>query len=197
MTSEQRVRTEAGWIGVEISKSRVRTPGRDGYGLYRVRGSMPVVWSIRAGGEIDRSPGQSEPTLWTAYAFTLDEISRRTAEAIGFGTPDGPRDMVLCAVNPRPGQRPAVVVPTRWTSAYGGRRDLGVTGEPAAGPSIDAGLLRPTAGRRRKTANAEFQAVHKPRRDAGLAARHATKLSRREPGGNGAPTGPAQPLPGA
>lgn len=133
MTSEQEVRTRAGWIGVEISRSRVRTPGRAGYGLYRVRGSLPVQWSISRGDtEIDRSPGQSQATLWTAYAFTLDEVGRAVTASIECGTPAGPHELCLSD-----GTQGAHVVthraPTRWTSAYRGKRNLGEREGPTMG----------------------------------------------------------------
>lgn len=119
MSDEQRVRTTAGWIGVEISKSRVRTPGRAGYGMYRVRGSRPIA---RALGTIGPDMKSYERTDWTAYAFTLEEIAAGVEEAIGVGIPEAPADLWL---------RPAaggnrLGVTTRWTSAYTGRRDLGV-----------------------------------------------------------------------
>jgi hypothetical protein len=202
-TDEQRVRTEAGWIGVELSKSRVRTPGKAGYGLYRVRGSLPVVWSIKRGEGIDRSPGQSEPTKWTSYAFTLEEIARSVGEAIGYGVPSGPRDMVLNWSNPKRGERPAVIVPTRWTSAYRGSRVLGIAeterggqrqvivgaplgevlhdptgcdrdGQPHLGPCM-------TARVRQREQNAEFQREHGEARVHGLKARHRAKLAARPP----------------
>jgi hypothetical protein len=206
---EHRVRTEAGWIGVELSKSRVRTPGRARYGLYRVRGSLPVVWSISRGEEIDRSPGQSEPTKWTAYAFTLEEIARSVGEAIGYGVPAGPRDMVLNRSNPQQGERPAVIVPTRWTSAYRGSRVLGQRGEaevvaqlsdaglnpvPVGRDALDVALLarspevRGTVRQRRRIANAEFQREHGEARAHGLEARHRAKLAGARPTGTGWPT---------
>lgn len=126
MTDEREVRTRAGWIGVEISKSRARSPRNPEYGLYRVRGSMPVLWSIKQGdAEIDRSPGQGEPTLWTAYAFELDVIAAQVTNAIELGTPDGPAELHLPKRRIERGELPYVTVPTRWTSTYRGRRDLG------------------------------------------------------------------------
>jgi hypothetical protein len=122
---EQRVRTEAGWIGVEISKSRVRTPGKAGYGLYRVRGSAGRTW--RETRELERSAvtedlhGERGP--WTAYAFTLEEILTEVHVAISAGRPDGPSALIL-----RPADKTLcelVTVPTRWTSAYRGSRTRG------------------------------------------------------------------------
>lgn len=138
-TEEQRVRTMAGWIGVEISRSRVRTPGKAGYGLYRVRGSFPVRWSVRPGEEIDRSPGQSEPALWTAYAFTLEEILGEVRAAIASGTPDGPADLGLCDERSA-GEQAVFRVPTRWTAAYRGKRNLGVPVPVAVRPEFAAEL---------------------------------------------------------
>lgn len=125
MSDEQRVRTEAGWIGVEISRSRVRTPGKPGFGLYRVRGSVGRAWIETR--ELPRSAvtedlhGERGP--WTEYAFTLEEIQTETEVAISQGTGSRPGSLWL-----RPAQGGGIVgpVPTRWTSGYRGRRDLGV-----------------------------------------------------------------------
>lgn len=197
-TDEQRVRTEAGWIGVELSKSRVRTPGKAGYGLYRVRGST-ARGSVAVGGGTLTAWQEGE---WTSYAFTLDEIARSIEEAIGYGVPAGPRDMVLNRSNPKHGERPAVIVPTRWTSTYRGSRVLGLRGEaeavaalagagldprPTDEASMDVALLsydpevRETARQRQRAANAEFQREHVEARAHGLEARHRAKLAARPP----------------
>lgn len=139
MTNEQRVRTMAGWIGVEISRSRVRTPGKAGYGLYRVRGSLSVMWSLIPGGEIDRSPDQGQPTLWTPYAFTLEMIRICVEDAIRAGTPDGPGPLLLRAYGHGWSDPPDAAVPTRWTQAYRGRRDLGLMGEYGPGMEVPPG----------------------------------------------------------
>jgi hypothetical protein len=149
VSEEQRVRTEAGWIGVEISKSRVRTPGRVGYGLYRVRGSMPILWSIERSGDIDRTPGCGEPTLWTPYAFTLEDVETAVREAINRGAPDSPGDLRIRQAFPG---KVAAVVPTRWTAAYTGRRDLGVYAKvgaraPMFTPKGLQGVTRMASGR--------------------------------------------------
>lgn len=135
---EQRVRTEAGWIGVEISRSRVRTPGKAGYGLYRVR---PTPRSTDLPEDLDQT--------WTAYAFMLEEIRAEVEVAISAGIPVAPSDLWL---RPADGGGP-VGVTTRWTSAYRGRRDLGVPEPVALKPEfvaeldalaavLDAGLVR-------------------------------------------------------
>jgi hypothetical protein len=115
---EQRVRTMAGWVGVEISRSRVRTPGKAGYGLYRVRTAAERHWHV---GEPPVTPAGE----WTAYAFTLEQIARAVNESIQMGMPDAPMPLHL---NDGTNAWPAVThrVPTRWTSRYQGRRDLGV-----------------------------------------------------------------------
>lgn len=185
MTDEQRVRTMAGWVGVELSRSRVRTPGKPGYGLYRVRGSFPVIWSIRDGAGIDRSPGQFEPTLWTAYAFTLEMIRICVVDAIRAGTPAGPGPLLPRAFGHGWSDPPDARIPTRWTSAYQGRRDLGLAGELELLERTDADVARASAGydtmsetvrSRQRAANAAFQAEHAPRRAAGKAAYHARRL---------------------
>lgn len=106
MTDERRVRTMAGWIGVEISRSRVRTEGKAGFGMYRVRPAGKVY-------------------EWTAYAFTLEEIERGVNRAIGRGNPTAPYALKLPCLAPGDPNWPAITVPTRWTSAYRGRRNLG------------------------------------------------------------------------
>jgi hypothetical protein len=130
---EQRVRTMCGWIGVEISRSRVRTSGKAGYGLWRVRGSrrkdladVGPVAVVRQGENPPMDMRLSVPTEWTAYAFTLEEIERGAVVAIDLGTPDGPFALHLSDGS----TGPHVVthwVSTRWTPAYRGRRDLGVS----------------------------------------------------------------------
>lgn len=191
MNDEQRVRTMAGWIGVEISKSRVRTPGKAGYGLYRVRGERNT-----AGGWV-----KSE---WTAYALGLGAIESAVDAAIRNGSPSGPGSLITGVG----------VVPTRWTSVYRGSRTLGTerpigafgasfevpcddetepdgercTGVVRYGPDDPQarcsvcggwrGRFAPlTARQRQRMHNAEFQAEHKIRRDYGLRQRHARKLA--------------------
>jgi hypothetical protein len=117
--SEQEVRTRAGWIGVEISKSRTRMPGRPGYGLYRVR-TMPR--STRLAEDLDE--------MWSAYAFTLGVIDAAVRNSIEQGMPAGPMELRLVeagsAVGTGGGGYAAMhTVPTRWTQQYRGRRDLG------------------------------------------------------------------------
>jgi hypothetical protein len=112
MSDEQRVRTTAGWIGVEISRSRVRTPGKAGFGMYRVR-RMPRSTDLPE--DLDE--------MWTGYAYTLTEIESAAQSAIESGTHAGPG---LFAPAPYGDRRQALGIPVRWTSAYRGRRDLGV-----------------------------------------------------------------------
>lgn len=164
MSDEQRVRTMAGWVGVEISKSRVRTAGKAGYGLYRVRGSRPFQVQCASGVHTDW-----EPAEWTAYAFTLEEIETEVETAIGMGIPAGPVDLWL---RPMDG-KPPVGVTTRWTQAYRGRRDRGVGAPFKAGAYVES---KPETVRQRQRAyNAAFQAAHKERRKYGLKRRHALK----------------------
>lgn len=124
---EQRVRTMAGWIGVEISRSRVRTEGKAGYGLYRVRGSVGCTWAEARG--LNRSQVTEDlhgrRGEWTTYAFTLANILWTVRAAIQEGRPEGPGVLRLMG-GPDQMTRPAIEVPTRWTQAYRGRRDLGV-----------------------------------------------------------------------
>lgn len=200
MSDERRVRTMCGWVGVEISKCRVRTPGKAGYGLWRVR-AMPRSTDLPE--DLDE--------MWTAYAFTLEEIESQVGVAIRHGMADGPSALIL-----RPdGQAlcELVTVPTRWTAGYTGRRDLGVpvpvTVErefadevSALAALVDAGLVamehaphcscsgtqrlevecvrrtteRETVRTRQREQNAEFQAAHLERRRHGKAAYHAAKL---------------------
>lgn len=215
-TDEQRVRTMAGWIGVEISRSRVRTAGKPGYGLYRVRGQDRPSWS---------EPYRWE--RWTAYAFTLEEIETEIEVAIGAGIPAGPSDLWL---RPAGGGGP-VGVTTRWTSAYRGSRTLGYGGDPvlvaatqdfsdqlealvaAVGEGFEmrhvsycacepptaftAGcvvLNRETVRSRQRAANADFQTEHQAARAVGLERRHAAKLARNAEASNspGSLGGPAQ-----
>jgi hypothetical protein len=171
VSDEQRVRTMAGWIGVEISKSRVRTPGKAGYGLYRVRGSV-------ATGQVKIGNGTLyafQETEWTAYAFTLEEIERAVGDAISRGTPAGPGELVIesAATDVR-----LTGVPTRWTSAYRGSRTLGVgEAEKVGTAALGAQLETDTVRARQRAHNAEFQAEHKARRDWGLKQRHARKTA--------------------
>jgi hypothetical protein len=67
--------------------------------------------------------------MWTAYAFTLAEIRTEVETAISVGIPAAPSDLWL---RPADGGSP-VGVPTRWTQAYRGRRDLGVRGQKIEG----------------------------------------------------------------
>jgi hypothetical protein len=185
MSDEQRVRTMAGWVGVEISKSRVRTPGKAGYGLYRVRGYRVREDRRRGASGIGRSVQVAEPGEWTAYAFALGQIERAVSVAIQNGMPSRPADMVL-ALEDR--DQTLVRVPTRWTSAYRGRRDLGMGEvEKAATAALGASLETDTPRRRQRAQNAEFQAEHLERRAYGLRARHAAKLARNRQPKDGQP----------
>jgi hypothetical protein len=147
---------------------------------------------------------------WTPYAFTLDAIEANVRWAIKHGTPDGPGAWHLVEDISRPavdGKWAQHVVPTRWTSAYRGRRDLGVQWLPDAQMTracqtmaldwvaamsyeemdrwrLAREPIRQTLRDRQRAANAEFQAAHLLRRAAGLRARHAEKLGRNMPGGN-------------
>jgi hypothetical protein len=190
---EQRVRTMAGWIGVEISKSRVRTPGKAGFGLYRVRGSRPIQRALAVLGPDMKS---RELTEWTPYVFTLSGIEMAVRQAIRWGTHAGPNPLKL-AYGPMPGAT-CVDVPTRWTSAYRGRRDLGLTADleelertdPAVGAAsarldetVREIVTRSTVRSRQRAANNEFQAEHLRRRAYGLQQRHQRKLGNSN-GGN-------------
>ena len=117
---EQRVRVKAGWVGVEISKSRVRTPGKTGFGLYRVRTAAERHWHV---GEPPAVPAGE----WTGYLFELEAIENAVDSAIQTGTHAKPGDLILFHPSPKQARRdkPAMLVRTRWTSAYRGRRDLG------------------------------------------------------------------------
>lgn len=183
MATEQEVRTRAGWIGVEISRSRVRTPGKAGYGLYRVRTAAERHWHIP-------HPVVTPAGSWTAYAFELDVIDAQIENSIGMGTPESPADLHLPRSRVAPGEVPYVTVPTRWTHRYQGRRDLGADLErlertdPAVGAALrsyDAmsqSIRSGTVRSRQREQNREFQAVHKVARDHGLKKRHAEKLAR-------------------
>jgi hypothetical protein len=116
---ERRVRTMAGWIGVEISRSRVRTAGKAGHGLYRVRGSKVIE---RARVTLGPDMKSRELSEWTGYAYTLTEIESAAQAAIESGTHAGPG---LFAPAPYGDRRQALGIPVRWTSAYRGPRDLG------------------------------------------------------------------------
>jgi hypothetical protein len=165
MSDEQRVRTMAGWIGVEISKSRVRTPGKAGYGLYRVRPAP----------RLEGMESWDEAHSWTAYAFEPELIAAEVELAIRKGTPAKPFELMLPPT--RPGSL-VTVVPTRWTSAYRGRRDLGVSeAERLATAALGAQLETSTVRSRQRAQNAEFQRGHKARRDWGLKQRHARKTA--------------------
>jgi hypothetical protein len=197
VSDEQRVRTMAGWIGVEISRSRVRTPGKAGYGLYRVRGSvahrtLAELAGLSAGAVTE--DGKAERGPWTAYAFTLRAILAAVEAAIECGQPNGPATMRIA------GQMEfgpvTAAVPTRWTSAYRGRRDLGVSGSAELGRRSAVGeVLGGTVRQRQRAANAKFQAEHLRRRAYGLKRRYEAKgrrsadLPERSAGGR---TGPSE-----
>lgn len=122
MSDEQRVRTMAGWIGVEISRSRLRAAGKAGYGLYRVRGS---TGRPETSGRIHHRMRTAEPAEWTGYLFGLTDIETAVTAAIERGAPSGPGPLRVRRAYP---DKDAAIVPTRWTSAYRGRRDLGRRG---------------------------------------------------------------------
>jgi hypothetical protein len=144
---EQRVRTEAGWVGVEISKSRVRAPGKPGFGLYRMR--LAPYRTTERDGHPSVTAGE-----WTPYAFTLEQIAEGVRGAIEQGTPAGPYWIRIPHPNQQPGRDwPDTVVATRWTQAYRGRRDLGVSVPAtlsrefaaeldALAPLVDEGLIQ-------------------------------------------------------
>lgn len=123
-TDEQRVRTMAGWIGVEISKSRARKRGNPDYGLWRVRGSERYADQDSVTGQWTE-PGAMRPTGWTAYAFTLEAIGAAVESAIVQSRPAAPGALKVAGRRFDVGDLVATV-PTRWTPAYRGRRDLGV-----------------------------------------------------------------------
>lgn len=187
---ERRVRTMCGWIGVEISRSRVRTPGRPSYGLYRVRGG--TYEPVEGGGLIGETAHVFRQGEWTGYLFDLESIELAVTVAISGRSPAGPADLVLYHPSPKIGRdRPAILVPTRWTSAYRGPRGDAVVpgrslgevphdparchmdGQPHLGPCIDR--LSSVRSRQRE-ANAAFQADHLERRRYGKDARHARRL---------------------
>lgn len=188
---EQRVRTMCGWVGVEISKSRVRTPGRAGYGLWRVRSAAERHWHVP-------HPKIGPDGEWTDYLFRLEEIEPAVRAAIGRGTHAGPGELHLVEAGAAVktgdfGYAAGHVVPTRWTSAYRGRRDLGLAAYlkelERTGPAVGAAsapldetvreiVTRSTVRSRQRAANAEFQTEHLRRRAYGLRARYAAKRAR-------------------
>jgi hypothetical protein len=193
MSDEQRVRTMAGWIGVEISRSRVRRADRAGYGLYRVRGSVSHRTPAELAGLIEgavTADGMAERGPWTAYAFTLEEIDDHVRSAIVNGTPSGPGRF---APAPYGDRRQSLGVPTRWTSAYPGRRDLGLGADLEALGRADAAVgaasdrldetvreivTRSTVRSRQRAGNDAFQAAHMKARAWGLRQRYAAKTAR-------------------
>lgn len=180
MSDEQRVRTMAGWVGVEISKSRVRTRGKAGHGLYRVRTAAERHWHVP-------HPKVGPDGEWTGYLFTLDEIERAVEVAIGNGLPSGPQDLLLAHPSPKQGagEKPVMTIATRWTWAYEGKRNLGASEvERAATSALGEQLETDTVRSRQRAQNAAFQAEHKERRDYGLKRRHAEKLRRNAAEGN-------------
>lgn len=124
--TEAQVRALAAEVGVEIGKSRVRTPGKPGHGLYRVRGS----W-------VDREPNlakagnPSAPAWraivrqgeWTGYLFTLAMIRICVDDATRWRTPAGPGPLLLRPDGTGWSSAPTYAVRTRWTCTYRGRRD--------------------------------------------------------------------------
>lgn len=176
MSDEQRVRTMAGWIGVEISRSRARRRDNDEYGMYRVRGSAVDQGTVRF-------------TEWTPYAFALSEIERAIQDAIRAGRPEEP-DWLRAKPTL---YGPPVAVRTRWTSAYRGRRNLGLAvdleelerTDPVVGAASERldDTVREIVGRstvrsRQREQNAQFQREHLKRRVYGLKLRYAAKAAR-------------------
>lgn len=183
-SDERHVKTMAGWIGVEISKSRARNPEREEYGLYRVRGSV----GHRTRGELaGLTPGSVTPDgmaergPWTAYAFTLERIESEVHSAIVRGVPAGPIDLVLPKPSPQPPELAVWIVPTRWTSAYRGRRDLG---SPGAALVVAPNEGKSTVRSRQRAANRVFQHEHLKARAWGLEQRRRRKLSDNVPTDN-------------
>jgi hypothetical protein len=211
---EGMARRMAASIGVEMQRSRSRTPSADGYGLWRVRGSWREMEPCP--GAVDGGPAWVPIVRvgkWTGYMFTWQAVWDAASRAIRLGVPDRPGAMTVQLVPAAevPDEATWPEVPTRWTSEYRGSRVLGLGGEaeavavlagagldprPTDAEGLDVALLRYdpevranfapetttalSADQRRRAANREFQAAHKPRRDAGLTARHAAKLSRGE-----------------
>jgi len=134
VADEQQVRTRAGWIGVEISKSRVRTPGKPGFGLYRVRGTRTADRFDPLG---EGTTSALEHLPWTAYAYGLNVIAAAVTNSIQQGRPEKPMDLHLvedgtAVKTGEGGYAGGTVVPTRWTQQYTGRRDLGVQADHEA-----------------------------------------------------------------